>query len=105
MATQAQIQPPQENARKDIKATKLALRAVLAYTEAMFRHRNTLEQRVYDKALDTSRKILKKVVEEPETRLATASYILSESVTNRFSHQSFSWRVVHCMERTCALLP
>ncbi|MCJ1245307.1 copper transport protein [Trapelia coarctata] len=51
-----------------VRAAKTALNFVLNMTEAMFRHRNTLNDSAYDKAMDTTKKILRNSLEQPETR-------------------------------------
>lgn len=51
-----------------IRGAKTALNFVLNITEAMFRHRKTLNDSAYDKAMASTKKILRKSLAEPETR-------------------------------------
>ena len=59
--------------RRDVKAARVNIQMVLSMTEAMFRHRRTLNDKCWEKALDSGKKILKKSQAEPETRYSSIS--------------------------------
>ena len=54
--------------RRDVKAARVNVKLVLAFTEGLFRHRKTLTDGAWEKALDSGKKILRKSQREPETR-------------------------------------
>ena len=62
--------------RRDVKAARVNIQLVLTMTEGMFRHRRTLNDSSWEKALDSGKKILKKSQAEPETRYADVNYRL-----------------------------
>ena len=67
--TMANIIPIQEShVARDVRASKLGVNHALNVTEAMFRHRNTLNDSAYDKAMDLIKTILKKSATESATR-------------------------------------
>ncbi|MCJ1309812.1 copper transport protein [Agyrium rufum] len=55
--------------RHDVKAAKVNLKLVLAFTEGLFRHRKTMTETAWEKTADSCKKILRKSQKEPETRL------------------------------------
>ena len=57
--------------RRDVKATRVNIKLVLAFTEGLFRHRKTLNDGTWEKTLDSGKKVLRKSQKEPETRCAS----------------------------------
>ena len=57
--------------RRDVKAARVNVKLVLAFTEGLFRHRKTLNDGAWEKTLDSGKKILRKSQKEPETRCAS----------------------------------
>ena len=62
---------PGADQRRDVKAARVNLKLVLAFTEGLFRHRKTLNDGAWEKTLDSGKKILRKTQKEPETRCAS----------------------------------